>query len=247
MYYPSGQMSIVNSLPRVESARFFRNISNRFETSLLIETVLVTTAAISAIRFLTESSISGAAWLLTPCILVAAALIPTVTAGRTFAKISLDINEIKSTVLVLCCTCAVVFPAMLCGLLLLKSYGMGWTLRPVLPQGKGWFSWLFYQFMYVAVAEEVFFRGYLQSNILRLTSTVKWEQYIPQNWITIVLSAACFAAAHIIVQGTIIAALTFLPGLVLGWLFIRTKSLLAPILFHGLANTVFCITTAALA
>jgi membrane protease YdiL (CAAX protease family) len=29
---------------------------------------------------------------------------------------------------------------------------------------------------------------------------------------------------------------TFLPGLVLAWLFIRTRALLAPILFHGLAN-----------
>ena len=59
--------------------------------------------------------------------------------------------------------------------------------------------------------------------------------------------AACFAVAHIIVQGRIILVLTFLPGLVPGWLFIRTKLLLAPILFHSmgqagwvLAYAVFC-------
>jgi membrane protease YdiL (CAAX protease family) len=90
--------------------------------------------------------------------------------------------------------------------------------------------------MYVAVAEEVFFRGFLQSNILRLTNTMAGNRFRFQQWISICVSAACFAAAHIIVQGQIISALTFLPGLVLGWLFIRTKSLLAPILFHGLAN-----------
>ncbi len=31
--------------------------------------------------------------------------------------------------------------------------------------------------------------------------------------------------------------LTFLPGLVPGWLFIRAKSLLAPILFHSMGQT----------
>ena len=48
--------------------------------------------------------------------------------------------------------------------------------------------------------------------------------------------AACFAVAHIIVQGRIILVLTFLPGLVLGRLFIRTKLLLAPILFHSMGQ-----------
>jgi membrane protease YdiL (CAAX protease family) len=48
--------------------------------------------------------------------------------------------------------------------------------------------------------------------------------------------AACFAVAHIIVQGRIILVLTFLPGLVLGWLFVRTKLLLAPILFHSIGQ-----------
>jgi len=90
--------------------------------------------------------------------------------------------------------------------------------------------------MYVAVAEEVFFRGYLQSNILKLASAIVGGQHRLQKWISIAISAACFAVAHIIVQGQVISVLTFLPGVVLGWLFSKTKTLLAPILFHGLAN-----------
>jgi len=43
-----------------------------------------------------------------------------------------------------------------------------------------------------------------------------------------------------------VSAVTFLPGLILGWLFIRTGSLLAPILFHGLANTFYCMLAMAL-
>ncbi len=130
----------------------------------------------------------------------------------------------------------VVFPAVFCSFVLLKSYGLNLPLRPVLSQNQEWVSWVLYQFMYVAVAEEVFFRGYVQGNILRLINAVMARRRMLQCWVSIVISAACFAAAHMIIQGRIISALTFLPGLVLGWLFIRTKSLLAPILFHGLAN-----------
>jgi hypothetical protein len=95
--------------------------------------------------------------------------------------------------------------------------------------------------MYVAVAKEVFFRGYMQNNILRLTNPGKDGQRRLWKWLSIVLSAACFAVVHIIVLGQIISVLTFLPGLICGWLFIRTRSLLAPILFHGLANTCYLV------
>jgi membrane protease YdiL (CAAX protease family) len=135
----------------------------------------------------------------------------------------------------------VVFSALFAGLWLLKSFGLGLPLQPVPPKEQDWISWLFYQFMYVAVAEEVFFRGYVQNNILRLTNPGKDGQRRLWKWLSIVLSAACFAVVHIIVLGQIISVLTFLPGLICGWLFIRTRSLLAPILFHGLANTCYLV------
>ncbi len=109
----------------------------------------------------------------------------------------------------------------------------------MLPQGQGWVGRLFYEFMYVAVAEEVFFRGYVQDNILRATSPTLGELPRLQRWMSIVISAGCFAIAHVVVEGQIISALTFLPGLVLAWLFVKTNTLLAPILFHGLANTCY--------
>ncbi len=87
----------------------------------------------------------------------------------------------------------------------------------------------------------------MQNNILRLTNPGKGSQYRLLKWLSIVLSAACFAVAHIIIQGKIISVVTFLPGLILGWLFIRTKSLLAPILYHGLANTFYYVLAGVLA
>jgi len=101
--------------------------------------------------------------------------------------------------------------------------------------------------MYIAVAEEVFFRGYVLSNILSLTNRITAHRPGLHHWISIILSAAVFAVAHLLVQGGVMSLLTFLPGLVLGWLFIRTRTLLAPILFHGLANSFYCLLAAAFA
>ena len=245
MGYQSGQLSIVNSPPTVESVPLFTKGLKRFDISLLTETALVTIAAILAIRLLVTSSFSRVAWFVSPGILIAAALIPTAIRRAEFPKIDLNIKQIGPTVLVVCWTCVVVFPALFAGLWLLKSFGLGLPLQPVQPKEQSWFSWLFYQFMYVAVAEEVFFRGYVQNNILRLTKPGKDGQHRLWKWLSIVLSAACFAVAHIIIQGRVMLILTFLPGLIFGWLFIRTRSLLAPILFHGLANTCYLLMAAA--
>jgi len=240
----SGQLSIVNSPPTAEPVPLFTKGLKRFNIFLLTETALVTIAAILAVRLLATSSIFKAAWFVSPGILIAAALIPTVIRRAEFPKIGLNIRQIGPTLLVVCRTCVVVFPALYAGLWLLKSFGLGLPLQPIQPKEQGWISWLFYQFMYVAVAEEVFFRGYMQNNILILTNPSKDGQRRLWKWLSIVLSAACFAVAHIIVFRQIILVLTILPGLILGWLFIRTKSLLAPILFHGLANTCYLLMAA---
>jgi len=239
MGYLSSQLSIANSLPTIESAPFFGNKLKRLDMSLLIETALVTIAAILAIRSLAAGFTSRYAWFVAPGIFIAAALTPIAIKRGEFAKIGFNIRQIRHSLVVLGWTCVAVFPAMVSCFWLLKSYGLELPLRPVLPQHQVWLYWLFYQFMYVAVAEEVFFRGYVQSNILRLTNPVMSKLPRLQQWTCIAISAAVFAVAHIIIQGKIISVITFLPALILGWLFIRTKSLLAPILFHGLVNTFY--------
>jgi len=241
MGYQSGQLSIVKSPPNAESVPLFTKGLKQFNIFLLTETALVTIAAVLAIRLLATSSVSRAAWFVSPAILIAAALIPTAIRRAEFPKIGLNVRQICPTLLVVCPTCVFVFSALFAGSWLLKSFGLGLPLQPVQPKEQGWVSWLFYQFMYVAVAEEVFFRGYVQNNILRLTNPGKDGQCRLGKWLSIVLSAACFAIAHIIIFGQTILALTFLPGLICGWLFIRTRSLLAPILFHGLANTCYLV------
>lgn len=239
------QGTIKSSLT-VESLQLISGWLKGSNTSLLTETALVITIVILAIKTSSADFFSEVQWLIKPGILVAAALIPFAIRKSEFPKIGLSTKQIGPTVLVVCQTCIVVFSALFIGLWLLKYFGLGLPLQPVRPKEQGWISWLFYQFMYVAVAEEILFRGYVQSNFLRLINPNKGSRHL-WKWLVILLSAACFAFVHIIIQGKIIFALTFLPGLILAWLFFKTKTLLAPILFHGLANTCYCIMASTLA
>jgi hypothetical protein len=80
--------------------------------------------------------------------------------------------------------------------------------------------------VFAALPEELFFRGYVQE---RLRS--RWAA-----WPSIALAAGLFAAAHLLVEPGWMRAAVFVPGLVLGWLRERSGGLLAPTLFHWLAN-----------
>jgi membrane protease YdiL (CAAX protease family) len=246
MRYASRQLSVAKPLPTTVSVPLFDIRSKRPNISLLTETTLVAVIAIMAIRILGTSSIIKTSWFMAPVILIAAALVPTVVTRRNFAGIGFNKSQIRHSLSLLGWACIATFPPMVLGLWLMRYWGFELPLRAVMPPAQGWFGWLFYQFMYISVAEEVFFRGYIQDNILRLTGTKPQERQRLLQWISIIISAGCFTAAHIIVQGEIISVLIFLPGLVLGWLFVRTRSLLAPILFHGLANTTYLCVIGAL-
>jgi membrane protease YdiL (CAAX protease family) len=241
MNYQSIHHGIASSLPPFEPALYVEERPGRFDSSLLIETTLAVIVALLLIKIIGANSVLGAGWLIIPGILIFTAFIPTAVKKREFPGFGFNIRQMKDSLVVLGWTCAALLPLTFCGLWALKSYELKPPLPPVLSQGQDWAYWLFYQFMYVALSEEVFFRGYIQSNILRLTTPVIGELPRLHQWTSIVISAACFTVAHIIVQGQVISVLIFLPGLVLGWLFIRTRSLLAPILFHGLANACYLV------
>ena len=243
----SRQLSVASPLPTTGSAPLFSIMLKRVNISLLVETAAVTIIAILAIKVFSTSSIFKQTWFVAPAILIAAALIPTVINKRDFTRIGFSNKQILHSLVLLGWACIITFPLMVCGLWLMRYWGLELPLRGVTPPVQGWFYWLFYQFMYAAVAEEVFFRGYVQNNFLRLTGSIQQERLRLIQWTSIIISAACFAAAHTLVQGELMSVLTFLPGLVLGWLFVRTRSLLAPILFHGLANVSYLCAAAILA
>jgi len=213
----------------------------------VIETIMVMAGAIAGIRFLHVSCAASVQWFAIPAVLVTAALVPAWVQKREFPRIGFDLDRTSLVVGTVGWVCVCVLPAIFLGLWVLTLLNLPLPLRPIVPERQGWLAWLLYQFCYVAVAEEIFFRGYVQANATRWLRQSSRLRGISPQCLAIVLSAGCFALAHVVVQGQITAVLTFLPGLVLAWLFVRTGSLLAPILFHGLANVSYAVMAMTLA
>jgi membrane protease YdiL (CAAX protease family) len=171
-------------------------------------------------------------------VLITAALVPTYLRKKRFSEIGLHLEQLWMVLRVLLLTCVVVFPLLLAGIFLLRRFNIGLPLSPIIPEGR-WVSWLAYQFMYIAVAEEIFFRGYFQSNIVFLLTMSVQKKRAFLEISGIIISATVFAISHCLILGGIMPIITFLPGLIFGWLLVKTKSLLAPVLFHGLANVFY--------
>lgn len=212
---------------------------------LLIELVCVTVATVCLIRFLNNNINVRGDWFLAPFLLITAALVPTGLRRRSFAEIGLRIGRPGVILRVLCVTCIIVFPFFLAGIFLLKHLNIELPLSPIIPEGR-WFSWLAYQFMYVAVAEEIFFRGYFQCNVVSLLTMSVQKNRAFLEIIGIIISATVFAISHCLILGSLMPIITFLPGIIFGWLLVKTKSLLAPVLFHGLANVLYGLIAAVL-
>jgi membrane protease YdiL (CAAX protease family) len=63
----------------------------------------------------------------------------------------------------------------------------------------------------------------------------------------ILLSAGVFALSHMLILGNAASLLTFFPGLIFGWLFVKIGSLVPAILMHGVANIGYAMMTGAFA
>jgi len=201
----------------------------------IFQTAAVTAAVTAAIKLVSNVSAAGFQWFTTPFILITVAYLMASLKKVKFELVSFETGRLIKSLKVLGLCCALIFPAAFVALMLLRGIFVVSVLRQTAGNSQPLLTWLVYQFFYVAVAEEVFFRGYVQSSIVSLTDRFAGGRR-SIVFVSVFLSAFYFAAAHFIVQGHLFSLLTFMPGLVLGWLFIRTKSLMAPILFHALAN-----------
>ena len=91
------------------------------------------------------------------------------------------------------------------------------------------------QIVVIALPEEAFFRGYLQTALdgaLRPRWRVLGADLGP-GWL---LSAAIFAVGHILTVPQVPRLAVFFPALLFGWMFKRTGGIGAPILFHAACN-----------
>ena len=208
---------------------------------LSIEVILITVISIGICKLLLINFDSEAMMaLIVPVILVSAAIIPTLIRKSDLSQIGFNIGNIRLILRLHVITCVAVFTVLLCGIMLLDHYKVLLPMRPIIPERR-LYIWFCYQFLFAAVPEELFFRGYLQSNIINILNTVAGKKSVFLSWCAIFISAMVFAVSHAVLLGNVISLITFFPGLILGWLFFRTNSLLAPILFHGIANIGYAV------
>jgi membrane protease YdiL (CAAX protease family) len=145
-------------------------------------------------------------------------------------------RHVKRNLIYFLLSSMVVFPLFALGFRLYVQWGF--YLPVTTPfEGVPIPQWLLYNFLAVALFEELFFRGFVQG---RFENWAKVKFLNPRKiiWVPILVSASLFALAHVAVYIDPLRLAVFFPGLLFGWLRARTGTLLAPILSHGTANLV---------
>ena len=85
-----------------------------------------------------------------------------------------------------------------------------------------------YMFGFVGLGEELLFRGLVQRDLTKAFGG-KWG---------VVLASLMFAVMHLTWRSVPELLFVFLAGLILGYLYYKTKSLVAPIVMHGTGNVI---------
>jgi len=206
----------------------------------------ITIAAATAINLLTRCTPTHLDWVVMPSVLAASTCLASRRQRLTAHQIGLNTSplakDLRPNLWALCLAASAAFS--LVGML--KCLGHQPPLAINL-QPTDWLSWLLYQFAYVAVAEEIFFRGYILGTLLNLTPALneKWQKLWPAA--AVLIAAILFAAAHILVIGQAIAAVTALPAILFGYLRLRTTAVWGPIACHATANIAYAAACAIIA
>lgn len=87
---------------------------------------------------------------------------------------------------------------------------------------------LVYMVAFVGLGEELLFRGLIQRDMMNLLGW-KWG---------LIGASIMFSVMHLTWRSIPELGFTFVAGLIFGYLYYRTRSLIAPIVTHGIANTI---------
>jgi membrane protease YdiL (CAAX protease family) len=201
---------------------------------LLLEITCVSVAVVGLVGWCSRSG-GRRAFEAIPWVLTLGALVPTLARGRPLRELGFRFGPAKRGALWfgLSGLCMLVLGAI--GIGVLECLSIKPPLCDTAPGGQ-WPLWLFFQFAWVAWPEEIFFRGYFLTNCLKLLRGAVQSSSPVVELAGVCLSAGVFAVAHGLVLDNAAALLTFFPGLILGWLFVRSGSLFPATFLHGAAN-----------
>lgn len=93
------------------------------------------------------------------------------------------------------------------------------------------------EFLVVALPEEYFFRGYLQTRLEAVWPSRRTFLGARVGY-PLLVASALFGLGHLLVDGDALRLAVFFPGLVFGWMRQASGSILAGVLFHASSNLV---------
>ncbi|MBX7147794.1 CPBP family intramembrane metalloprotease [bacterium] len=109
--------------------------------------------------------------------------------------------------------------------------GNGYTGKAVPRLGE----FIFYQLIVVGLPEEFFFRGFLQNKLNGVFTLRRPIIGVPVG-LALPVTSLIFALSHSIITIQWWHILIFFPSLLFGWLFEKTKTIWASVLFHAACN-----------
>lgn len=92
------------------------------------------------------------------------------------------------------------------------------------------------QLLLVALPEEVFYRGYLQTRLDKLVGRDVRVLGVSVNLHSLVLTSALFAIGHFVTIPSAHRLAVFFPSLLFGWMRRATGGIVAPVLYHAACN-----------
>lgn len=114
--------------------------------------------------------------------------------------------------------------------------GSCWHLtHPSLRWPASFLSLALAQLVVVALPEELFFRGFVQGRLEDALPPTRTLLGAKVGW-AVVIQAALFGLGHFLVTFDPLMLTRFFPGLVFGWLYSRTRSVIPGTVFHAACN-----------
>lgn len=167
--------------------------------------------------------------LITACILV---YVPIFILSKRKKKIDFIDIDLKSYLKSL--NQSLIFSVLTLGPLLVLSFFVFWASFRI-ESGWHYLEFFIFQLIMVALPEEFFFRGYLQGQ-LNLVFERKWSWFGVKVGPALIWSSIIFALSHSVISLQIWHPLIFIPALGFGWLYEKTNSITASVIYHALCN-----------
>lgn len=107
-------------------------------------------------------------------------------------------------------------------------------------QGERSYQWLWFVFILqlfvVALPEEIFYRGYIQTRLDGLIGRDQRVFGVSYNWASALLCSTLFAIAHFVTIPHPARLAVFFPSLLFGWMRRAYHDTLSPAIFHAICN-----------